>query len=76
MDFFVYDGQKGQSDDPVIVRTGDAEHEFKVEIGFQELEVVAYSGDLKIIGYAHFGRAAAPPRGARPTTCATSPTTA
>jgi len=28
-------------DEPVIVRTGDLEHEFKVEIGFLELEVVA-----------------------------------
>jgi hypothetical protein len=51
----VFDGKKVDGDDPAMVRTGDAEHEFKVEIGFQELEVVAYSGDLKIVGYAHFG---------------------
>ena len=42
-------------DEPVMVRTGDLEHEFKVEIGFLELEVVAYTGNLKIVGYAHFG---------------------
>ena len=55
MDFYVFDGKKVDGDDPVMVRAGDAEHEFKVEIGFCELEVVAYSGDLKIVGYAHFG---------------------
>ena len=55
MDFYVFDGKKAEGDDPVVMRTGDAEHEFKVEIGFQELEVVAYSGDFKIVGYAHFG---------------------
>ena len=52
-------------DEPVIVRTGDREHEFKVEIGFLELEVVAYTGGLKIVGYAHFGhggRATSTPR--------------
>lgn len=55
MDFYVFDGKKAEGDDPVMVRTGDAEHEFKLEIGFLELEVVAYCGDLKIVGYAHFG---------------------
>ncbi len=55
MDFYVFDGNKAEGDDPVMMRTGDTEHEFKVEIGFFELEVVAYSGDLKIVGYAHFG---------------------
>ena len=25
------------------------------EIGFKELEVVAYVGDFKIVGFAHFG---------------------
>jgi hypothetical protein len=55
VDIYVFDGKKADGDEPVIVRTGDAQHEFKVEIGFLELEVVAYSGDLKIVGYAHFG---------------------
>jgi hypothetical protein len=31
------------------------ETEFKVDIGFKELEVVAYMGDFKIEGIAHFG---------------------
>ena len=51
----MFDEEKSVDDEPVIVRTGDLEHEFKVEIGFLELEVVAYIGDLKIVGYAHFG---------------------
>ncbi len=54
MDFFLFEEEKNVDDEPVIVRTGDLEHEFKVEIGFLELEVVAYSGALKIVGYAHF----------------------
>ena len=49
------DEEKTVDDEPVIVRTGDPEHEFKVEIGFLELEVVAYTSNLKIVGYAHFG---------------------
>ena len=55
VEFFMFDEEKSVDDQPVIVRTGDLEHEFKVEIGFLELEVVAYIGDLKIVGYAHFG---------------------
>ena len=55
MEFFLFDEEKTVDDQPVIVRTGDLEHEFKVEIGFLELEVVAYVGSLKIVGYAHFG---------------------
>ena len=55
MEFYLFDEEKAVDDEPVIVRTGDLEHEFKVEIGFLELEVVAYTGDLKIVGYAHFG---------------------
>ena len=51
----MFDDQKAVDDQPVIVRTGDPEPEFKVEIGFLELEVVAYTGSLKIVGYAHFG---------------------
>jgi len=51
----MFDEEKTVDDEPVMVRTGDLEHEFKVEIGFLELEVVAYTGDLKIVGYAHFG---------------------
>ena len=54
MEFFLFDEEKHVDDDQVIVRTGDREHEFKVEIGFLELEVVAYIGGLKIVGYAHF----------------------
>lgn len=54
MEFFLFDEEKTVDDQPVIVRTGDLEREFKVEIGFLELEVVAYVGDLKIVGYAHF----------------------
>jgi hypothetical protein len=55
VEFFLFDEEKTVDDQPVIVRTGDLEHEFKVEIGFLELEVVAYIGSLKIVGYAHFG---------------------
>ena len=55
MEFFLFDEEKTVDDQPVIVRTGDREHEFKVEIGFLELEVVAYVGNLRIVGYAHFG---------------------
>ena len=55
MEFYLFDEEKTVDDEPVMVRTGDLEHEFKVEIGFLELEVVAYTGDLKIVGYAHFG---------------------
>ncbi len=55
MEFFLFDEEKTVDDQPVIVRTGDLGHEFKVEIGFLELEVVAYTGNLKIVGYAHFG---------------------
>ncbi len=40
----MFDEEKSVDDQPVIVRTGDLEHEFKVEIGFLELEVVAYIG--------------------------------
>jgi len=55
VEFYLFDDEKTVDDEPVMVRTGDLEHEFKVEIGFLELEVVAYTGDLKIVGYAHFG---------------------
>jgi hypothetical protein len=55
VEFFLFEQEKNVDDEPVIVRTGDLEREFKVEIGFLELEVVAYVGDLKIVGYAHFG---------------------
>jgi hypothetical protein len=55
VEFFLFDEEKTVDDQPVIVRTGDPEREFKVEIGFLELEVVAYVGNLKIVGYAHFG---------------------
>ena len=55
MEFYLLNEEKTVDDEPVIMRTGDLEHEFKVEIGFLELEVVAYTGDLKIVGYAHFG---------------------
>jgi len=55
VEFYLFDEEKTVDDEPVMVRTGDLEHEFKVEIGFLELEVVAYTGDLKIVGYAHFG---------------------
>jgi len=35
---------------------GQAEdREFHVEVGFHELEIVAYVGELKIVGAAHFG---------------------
>ena len=51
----MFDEETTVDDQPVITRAGDAEHEFKVEIGFLELEVVAFTGVLKIVGYAHFG---------------------
>lgn len=55
VEFYMLDEDKTADDQPVIVRAGDADHEFKVEIGFLELEVVAYVGGLKVVGYAHFG---------------------
>ena len=33
----------------------DAAPDIKIEIGFTELEIVAYIADLKVVGYAHFG---------------------
>jgi len=51
----MFDEERTVDDQPVIVRAGYDEHEFKVEIGFLELEVVAFTGALKIVGYAHFG---------------------
>jgi len=48
-------GEGGDVDDlPTVVRSGE-EQEFRVEIGFQELEIVAFVGSLKIVGIAHFG---------------------
>jgi len=55
MEYSMFDEEQTVDDQPVIVRAGDAEHEFKVEIGFLELEVVAYIGSVKVVGYAHFG---------------------
>jgi len=51
----MFDEEQTMDDQPVIVRTGEADHEFKVEIGFLELEVVAFVGEVKVVGYAHFG---------------------
>jgi hypothetical protein len=36
---------------------GGAQHglDYRVEVAFHELEIVAYVGDLKIVGTAHFG---------------------
>ncbi len=51
----MFDQEKTVDDEPVITRVGDDEREVRVEIGFLELEVVAYTGDLKVVGYAHFG---------------------
>ncbi len=31
------------------------DQDFRVEIGFQELEIVAFIGQLRIVGRAHFG---------------------
>jgi hypothetical protein len=55
VEFFLLGEEKSVDDEPVMVRNGDPSPEFKVEIGFLELEVVAYTGGLKIVGYAHFG---------------------
>jgi hypothetical protein len=55
VEYFMFDQEQTVDDDPVIVRSGDADHEFRVEIGFLELEVVAYAGAIKVVGYAHFG---------------------
>ena len=49
------DGEPNMEDLP----TGEASEEsvdFRVEVSFHELEIVAYVGDLKIVGTAHFGR--------------------
>jgi hypothetical protein len=53
MEWNIIDDEPNADDVPVGARDGDLE--FKVEIAFHELEIVAYVGDLKIIGSAHFG---------------------
>lgn len=35
--------------------TTEAGVEMKVDTGFQEFEIVAYIGDFKVVGIAHFG---------------------
>jgi hypothetical protein len=55
VEFFMLDEETTVDDQPVITRAGDLERELKVEIGFLELEVVAFAGAVKIVGYAHFG---------------------
>ena len=55
VEFFLLGEEKSVDDEQVMVRNGESGPEFKVEIGFLELEVVAYTGGLKIVGYAHFG---------------------
>ena len=55
VEYFLFDEERTVDDQPVIARAGEADHEFKVEIGFLELEVVAYVGAVRIVGYAHFG---------------------
>jgi len=51
----MFDEEQTMDDQPVIVRSGETDHEVKVEIGFLELEVVAFVGAIKVVGYAHFG---------------------
>ena len=41
--------------DRPVAEASSEDHEFRVEIGFQELEIVAFVGQLKIVGRAHFG---------------------
>ena len=55
MEFFTFDEEETVDDQAVMARAGDADHEFKVEIGFLELEVVAFTGVVKVVGNAHFG---------------------
>ena len=55
MEFFLLGEEKSMDDEQVIAGAGDSGPQFKVEIGFLELEVVAYTGGLKMVGYAHFG---------------------
>lgn len=54
MEWNIIDGQPTPDDLPVGAREGDVD--IKVEIAFHELEIVAYVGELKIVGLAHFGR--------------------
>jgi hypothetical protein len=42
--------------DDLTVAGGERDVDMKVEISFHELEIVAYVGELKIVGQAHFGR--------------------
>lgn len=55
MEWSILDGQPNMDD----LTTGEATEEsvdYRVEISFHELEIVAYVGELKIVGTAHFGR--------------------
>jgi hypothetical protein len=54
MEWNIIDEGATDDDRPVVAREGDVD--FKVEISFHELEIVAYVGGLKIVGQAHFGR--------------------
>lgn len=55
MEWNLIDGEP-HADDFVPGETAGATVDYSVEIAFHELEIVAYVGDLKIVGMAHFGR--------------------
>ena len=54
MDFSVFDEGSSMVDLPVS-QAGVEDADFRVEIGFKELEIVAFIGEFKIVGLAHFG---------------------
>jgi len=54
MEWNIIDDRPNPDDVPIAARDGDVD--FKVEISFHELEIVAYVGELRIVGLAHFGR--------------------
>jgi hypothetical protein len=54
MEFSVFDEGSSMVDLPAS-QAGVEDQDFRVEIGFQEFEIIAFSGDLKIVGRAHFG---------------------
>jgi hypothetical protein len=55
MEFNIFDESVPTSDDRPAGAASEDDSDLHVEINFQELEIVAYVGELKIVGTAHFG---------------------
>jgi hypothetical protein len=55
MEFSIFDQGVPDRDDKVAAAASSDELDFRVEIAFHELEIVAFVGSLKIVGVAHFG---------------------